>query len=154
MRISRQGLRFLASWEGLRTVPYNDSANNATVGIGHLLHYGPVTPGDRRRWRGLTVRGAYRLLARDMRSYEHDVRAAIHRSMNQAQFDAFVDLVYNCGPAPLYGSVGRLFNEGRYGEAADAMLAWSHAGGQFSPGLYRRRVAERELFLRHTYHDN
>jgi GH24 family phage-related lysozyme (muramidase) len=35
----------------------------------------------------------------------------------------------------------------QYTAAANAMLAYDHAGGQEVPGLLRRRKAERALFL-------
>ena len=38
--MSKAGEAFLAGWEGIVLHPYNDAVNNATIGIGHLIHYG------------------------------------------------------------------------------------------------------------------
>lgn len=47
MKVSARGLAFIEAEEGFRPEPYNDSRGNATQGIGHLLHFGPVNDADR-----------------------------------------------------------------------------------------------------------
>lgn len=51
--VSMKTTRFVATFEGFLTCPYNDPAGHATIGYGHLLHYGGVTKKDRKRWGGI-----------------------------------------------------------------------------------------------------
>lgn len=159
MKLSHNGERFLANWEGVVLHPYNDPANNATIGIGHLIHLGPVTPADvarYQRFRGVhghrnphafDLEDAYVLLAQDVASFERDLADYIHVPLDQNQTDATIDLIYNCGALPLASSFGELLNAKNYADAADDMLTWCHAGGQVLQGLLDRRRAERALFL-------
>ena len=60
--LSKAGAAFIGAFEGLRLTPYNDAAGHATVGYGHLLHYGPVTQHDLDKYRGFTTGEAVALL--------------------------------------------------------------------------------------------
>jgi lysozyme len=158
-KMSKAGEAFLAGWEGTVLRPYNDSVSNATIGIGHLIHLGPVTtldvarythyrgPHGHRRPHAFDLEDAYTLLADDIASFERDLADYIHVPLNQHQVDATLDLIYNCGPAPLASRFGALLNQRAYRPAADEMLNWDHAGGQVLLGLQRRRQAEHALFL-------
>ena len=64
------------------------------------------------------------------------------------EWDAFVSLAYNIGPAAFCGST--LAKKLRqtppdYGGACDEILRWNRAGGQIMPGLVKRRQAEHRL---------
>jgi len=73
---------------------------------------------------------------------------AVHVPLNQKQFDALVDIFYNCGVSAMTGStLVRLLNEGDYQGAADEFPKWDKSGGQVMKGLQRRRWAERLIFL-------
>lgn len=146
-RLSTDGARFIAGWEGCVLHPYNDAANNATIGIGHLIHLGPVDAGDLATWRGFTYQRAIELLQRDVGEVERAIRFAITVDLDQHEFDALVDLAFNCGPGVLQGTIGDLVNERRMQAAGNAMLAWDHAGGVVLAGLRRRREADRRLLL-------
>jgi GH24 family phage-related lysozyme (muramidase) len=148
MRLNDAGARFIAEWEGCILHPYNDSDGNATIGIGHLLHFGPVNAEDLARWRGFTQERAYQLLERDVAEAEAAIHQRIHRQLPQAVYNMVVDLVFNCGPGVLDGPVGNLLNAGNIIGAADAWQAWCHGnGGVVIPGLVRRREAERQVAL-------
>ena len=144
MRISAQGIKQLVSEEGLRLEPYNDSAGHATVGIGHLIHFGPVTQADVSRFQGFTEAGAIALLAQDLRPREQFVEDAVTVALGQNEFDALVSLVFNIGTGAFAKStVLRQLNAGARQAAADAFLLWVKGGA----GLADRRRRERELFL-------
>lgn len=158
-KMSKAGEEFLARWEGIVLKPYNDPTDNATIGIGHLIHLGPLTTADVERYahfRGphghrkphpFDLEDAYTYLDDDLASAEHALADYIHVPLNQHQVDALLDLTYNCGPLPLADSVGRLLNARDYAGAADDFLSWDHSGGIVLPGLADRRAAERTLFL-------
>ena len=50
LRVSAHGLELIANFEGYEANLYNDAAGHATIGVGHLLHHGPYTTTDRRRF--------------------------------------------------------------------------------------------------------
>jgi lysozyme len=147
-RLSSQGARFIAGFEGCVLHPYNDPWN-ATIGIGHLIHTGVVTQQDIRRYRGFTLNDAYALLKGDVADAEDGIRARIHVELNQNEWDALVDLTFNCGPGILDGQIGDDINNHQFAAAASAWQAWCHGdGGITLEGLVRRRQDERDLFLK------
>ena len=147
MRMSAKGLERLISEEGLRLDPYNDSAGHATVGVGHLIHHGPVTQADKAKYAGFTRADAFALLAKDVRPREVFVDQVVKVPLNQCEFDALVSLVFNIGTGAFQGStVLRKLNEGKRTEAADAFRMWIKGGA----GLKNRRERERKLFLDST----
>lgn len=147
MKTSHAGLQFIERWEGLLLTPYNDSAGNATIGVGHLIHTGPVTQADIQRYHGFTIADAYKLLAQDVHTAETEVNQLLgNTQVTQDQYNACISLVYNCGPGPLRETTD-LIHAGNWQAATERWQAWDHAGGQLLPGLQRRRAAERQLAL-------
>jgi GH24 family phage-related lysozyme (muramidase) len=149
MTLSPAGARFTAGWEGVVLHPYNDGADppNATIGIGHLIHYGPVTSADTRAWRSFTLEDAYQLLRQDVAEVERQIRARITRPLNQNEWDALVDVVINCGPGILDAGVAEAINAGELRRATEIWDQWVHAGGIVLEGLVRRRAGDSALFL-------
>ena len=159
-RTSAKGVAFIAAFEGFRARPYDDGAHplpgHATIGYGHLLHRGPVTARDQRRFRdGLTRAQARTLLARDLRKTELGVRRLVRRRIDQAQFDALVSFAFNVGLGALANStLLRLLNAGHPGLAAREFVKWDRAGGVRLAGLTRRRSAERRIFQHAKYQED
>jgi lysozyme len=152
--VSPAGVLFVARWEGMRLAPYNDAANNATVGVGHLLHAGPVTTEDRRRFRSFSRSDALKLLAGDLLVAEDVLRTEVSPPLTSpAHFDALASFVFNVGAgAFLDSTLRRRLNAGERGvTAADELLRWTSAGGRRVEGLVRRRLAERRLYLHGDY---
>ncbi|HEX8743517.1 MAG TPA: lysozyme [Thermoleophilaceae bacterium] len=144
MRLDAAGIALLMREEGLRTTPYNDSAGHATIGVGHLIHRGPVTAADIRRYRGFTRADAEKLLRADAASREQAVERLVRVPLSQNEFNALVSLVFNIGINGFASStVLRKLNAGDRHGAADAFLMWRIGG----PGLIFRRQRERQLFL-------
>lgn len=169
---SPAGVRFISDFEGFIAVPSDELDGHATVGIGHLIHYGPVTAADRRGvWiegqktpGRLTKEEAERLLAKDLASkFEEPVRRLflpggyLEGQFEQALFDALVSATYNLGPGvvtpgtPGFETIGRAIRDGSRSAIADALLLYDKAGGVALPGLTRRRRAERRLILSGEY---
>jgi GH24 family phage-related lysozyme (muramidase) len=151
--LSKAGAAFIGAFEGLRLTPYNDAAGHATVGYGHLLHYGPVTQHDLDKYRGFTTGEAVALLQTDAEKAAVAVRAITPAITNQARFDALVSIAFNCGTGVLdpRSSLGAELRKPGRGKAADAFLLYDHAGNVVLAGLQRRREAERKLFLTGKY---
>lgn len=149
--ISRRAFDLIAEFEGVVLKPYNDAANHATIGIGHLLHKGPVTKADEKQWRGFTRDQAYALFKKDVEDFEAAVRRLVKIQITQNQFDALVSFAFNVGIGALESStLLKKLNARDISGAANEFLRWDKAGGRVLAGLTRRRRAERELFLRRS----
>jgi lysozyme len=129
------------SGEGLRLVPYKDGNGIWTNGYGHT---GPdVVPGV--AW---TKEQAIAALVHDLLTADNDILRDVLVALNQNEFDALVSFDFNVGDGHLRAStVLRDLNAGNKRGAADAMLMWDEIAGRVSPGLLKRRQAERALFL-------
>lgn len=155
LRVSDKGLNFIAGFEGFVSHPYNDAAGHATIGYGHLIHYGPVTARDRLRYpAGISRAAALKLLRHDAARAEAGVREYVKRPLKQHEFDALVSFAFNCGVGALQHSTLLRHVNGRYGALSitDDFERWSHAGGVVLAGLLRRRKAEAALFCHGHYH--
>ncbi len=156
MSMSAAGRAALAVREGLGGQPgkeggaYNDLADNCTVGIGTLVHYGPCTPEELSRPANPAQNRAD--FDARIRSAEGAVRHAVpHRPLNQNQYDALVPGGYKSGRG-MRGAFVRA-DRGNDGGVADEMrrnvLIHRHnAQGQLmgppivSRGLISRRADE------------
>lgn len=138
---------FVRFFEGFSATSYRCPAGVWTIGYG-TTHYpnghavaageGPVT----REIATNYLEGYISRLRAQMET--HLLRMA---TVNQAV--AMLSLAYNIGIGNfLKSSVLRYYNQGKLQQAADAFLLWNRVGGSVSPGLKRRRKAERRLFLK------
>lgn len=144
MRTSLAGIAEIARHEGFKPYMYNDQAGYPTIGYGHK-----VKPGE--SFTRISEAEARALLIQDVGTAEDAVNAAVTVSLNQAQFDALVSLVYNIGVGAFRTStLLRKLNAGDYASAQQQFLAWRKVriGGTLtdSAGLINRRTAEAALF--------
>lgn len=159
--LSLDGAKFLADWEGYRSMPYNDSRNNATIGIGHLIHYGPVTPTDRVRYRGFNYQEALHLLQADsVKNAVIPLTQSLKVRLTQSQIDSLISLGFNCGPGSLHSDgrvmqavnskpkIWRQIEMGKWHyRVKEAILLWAHP-----VELTRRRQSEAFLFNTGEYY--
>lgn len=142
MRTNAAGIALIKKFEGVRLKAYKCPAGVWTIGFGHT---GPDV------YAGLEIneRVAEQLLIGDLLKFEHGVEElldGVPASFNQ--FSAMVSLAYNIGlGAFAKSSVLRHHRQGNLPIAAEAFLLWNKAGGAVLPGLTRRRMAERGLYL-------
>lgn len=141
--ISSNGVNLIKGFEGFSGAPYDDGTGVWTIGYGHIEGITPNSP-------HITEQQGAALLMSDLNHKYAPPVAALGLPLNQNQFDALVSFVYNLGPGVLStsSSVGQKLHAHDFRGAADAMLAYDHAGGQRLAGLTRRRQAERFLFLK------
>lgn len=148
--ISRNGLAFIAGYEGYVASPAPDPVGYCTVGFGHLIRYGPCEPQDYKKFGHLSRSEAYDLLKGDLAEYSDAIRDSVTVPLNQNQFDALVSFAYNNGiGAWLSSTLRRKINEKRSAwEIRSEFSRWVNAGSppQPLPGLIRRRKAEADLF--------
>ena len=166
MKLSKAGADLMHRFEGCRSKPYLCPANIWTMGFGHVLYQDqiklpmvrkegyvgvirsehPLQLEDNRVW---TKEEINKLFADDVASFERGVlRLVPGCDGHQGRFDALVSISFNFGLGNLQRSTIRMkANRGDWEGAAESFMVWTKGGGKVLPGLVKRRVAERELFL-------
>lgn len=138
MKISDNGIKFIASFEGCVLHAYWDRTGKVwTIGFGHTKG---VKQGDL-----ITKEQAYRFLREDCNTAEKNVnKFEAHYQWNQNEYDAMVSFAFNVG------SINQLTANGTRTKAqiAKNITAYNKSGGVFLAGLARRREAEKTLFLK------
>jgi lysozyme len=158
MRTSDAGKKLIKQFEGVRKRPYVCSAFLWTVGAGRVLYpeqiklkvperkaY-PLKPEHDKEWSDAAIDA---FLDADLLSAESGVLRHCPASATcQSQFDALVAFAFNVGVGALQAStLRRKYNAGDIEGAAEEFVRWNKAAGRALPGLTRRRLAERDLFL-------
>lgn len=159
MKVSDQGLAFLAAHEGFVSRGYLDPAGVVTIGYGFTMrsrifagwwrkrHGKRLAVGDR-----LSREQANKLLLTLLdQEYAPPVRKSLPK-LTQEQFDACVSVVYNLGAGALSWRWARQMQAGKTGEAAHLLSrTGTTAGGRRLKGLVKRRAAEARLLEHGNY---
>lgn len=155
MKINRDGLALVKSFEGLRLQAYDDARpdhkmrfnekpiGTMTIGYGHTknVHVGQTC----------TEEQAEKWLIEDLAEAERAVETLVEVELTGNEFSALVSGQFNAGYMSFRGkpsTLRTLLNKKRKIAAAKEMMRWVHVDGEELPGLVRRRQAERELFLK------
>jgi lysozyme len=143
MKTSQQGIEQLKSFEGFRSMPYNDGVGKMTVGYGHMIVHGdgcvvgsPITMGQ-----------ATSLLATDLSIAECCLNDT-GIELTQNEFDALVSFIYNLGVGTFQRStLLKLLKAGNKDAAAREFPKWDHApASSVNQGILKRRLAEKRCF--------
>ena len=139
MKISENGLKLIIDFEGF--CPKATKAvktENYTIGFGH---YGK----DVEEEQTITKKEALSLLEKDLKRFEKKVMKYDDcYNFTQNEFDALVSFAYNVGNIDQLTARGTRSKK----EISDAMLKYIKSGGNVLEGLRKRRIRERELFLK------
>lgn len=126
--------------EGLELVPYRDPGGVWTDGYGNT--HGVVPNGP-----AITIDKAQADLLRNVQSAVYTVNHYVAVLLNQNEFDALVDFVFNVGAGNFLSStLLRKLNNGDIIGAAVEFERWDQAKGMVVAGLLRRRKDEEKLF--------
>lgn len=140
MNYSKNGLHLTEQFEGCRLTAYADSIGIPTIGYGHTsgVYLGQeCTQAQAEIW-----------LMQDVQHAVDTINALVRCVLNQNQFDALVDLVFNVGSGNFKDStLLKMLNIHAYDRASHEFEKWNRAGGIVRDGLTRRRLAEKNLFL-------
>ena len=142
MNVSPNCAAITKQFEGCQLEAYQDPIGKWTVGYGHT---GPDV------YRGLTITQdrADHLLMLDLLLAQNTVNNLVEPQINQNQFDALCDFVFNCGTGNFQSStLLKLINANDLADAAKEFVKWDKAAGKPLPGLLKRRQAEAALFVR------
>lgn len=140
MEISENGLKLIIDFEGFcpKATKAVKTEKYYTIGYGH---YGK----DVDEKQTITKEEALVLLKKDMKRFEAKVMKYNNcYNFTQNEFDALVSFAYNVGNIDQLTAKGTRTKK----EIADAMLLYIKSGGNVLNGLRKRRIRERELFLK------
>jgi lysozyme len=138
-QFSQRGLELTKHFEGLRLKAYLDGGGVPTIGYGHT---NKVKMGD--VW---TAQTAEQMLRVDVADSEYAVNRLVKVEINQDQFDALVDFVFNLGEHAFETStLLRKLNAGDVKGASAEFPRWNKDNGVVVKGLTARRVAEQAMF--------
>ena len=142
--LSAQGADFIARFEGCRLTLFNDPAGNCTIGIGHLVHRGPIDGTEPAEFKaGISHNRALELLQSDASSAAHGVLQAATVPLAQTELDALISFTFNVGVGAFQGStLLKKLNAGDRASVPSELAKWTWAGKEQLPGLVTRRQAE------------
>lgn len=148
--MSETGLRALMAHEGVRLKLYNDPVGHATIGVGHLVHLGPIDgrASEHEFSAGISEAQALQLLNADLSEFAAALARMVKVELTQGMVDALLSFAFNLGSGALAKStLLRLLNVGDYAGASRQFARWTKAGGKVLPGLVTRRADEARAFL-------
>lgn len=148
MKMGKNGLELVKSFEGCYLNAYLCPAGVWTIGYGHT---GKVDGKNIGRGMKITKKKAIKLLKNDMKEFENVVEKLVKVKLNQNQFDALVSFAFNCGAGSLQSStLLKKLNAGDYNGASNEFIKWNKVtidGRKVAlDGLTKRRKAEKKLF--------
>jgi lysozyme len=152
MKTSDVGIKLLKNYEGCVLHPYMDVAKVWTIGYGHaIVNNGNQLKGPEDKdlafslYPNFNIDDAENLLRMDLTDREGKL-SRTNIDINQDQFDALIDFIYNVGwGAFLTSTLLKRIKLG-IGDITEAFLLWNKAGGKVSQGLINRRKSEALLY--------
>jgi lysozyme len=137
--MSDNGRKITKEFEGVRLKAYRDGGGVWTIGYGHTtgVHADDV----------ITMERADEYLRLDLQYAEGVVSQYVNLPLNQNQFDALVDFVFNLGIGQFMRStlLAKL-NHGDFAGASAEFIRWNKDNGKVVDGLTRRCKARTVLF--------
>lgn len=141
MQPSQNAFDLAKRFEGLRLSSYKNNGDVWTIGVGHTLN---VKDGD-----VISVSQANQFLSEDMLDAAECVNTRVTSEINQNQFDALCDWVFNLGWGHFESShLLQYVNQSNFDLAAAEFRKWVYSNGVVLSGLVNRREAEKDLFLK------
>ena len=145
MRINEAGLEILKSFEGWRSSVYHCGAR-WTIGWGSTydLNGDRITPNHP----DIDEIEGEALLRQEVRHVEDTIARVVKAPLTENQFSSLCSFTYNVGSGNFFRSTMRQkISRLDYDGAADEFPKWRKSAGKILPGLVRRRISERALFL-------
>jgi lysozyme len=154
--LAKEGVELTEKSEGWKAERYEDIAHFCTIGYGHLIKKskcdgtGPENP---EFLQPLNLKRGEDILRRDMWTAQRTVAAMVKPQLNEYQFAALTDFVFNVGSNHFRTStLLTVLNAGKFDEVGDQLKRWTRAGGRPVQGLIDRRFSETDLFYLGTKH--
>lgn len=163
MKLSDNGKRLLAEWEGEILHVYRDAAGLPTIGIGHLLTKSELSTNTIRingvvvPLGNITDQQALDLLGQDVEPAEACVNTRVTVPITQSQFDALVIFAFNIGTGGFSSSSALTdINNGNLDNVPNDLMKWDKITDPqtkqhvLSAGLVNRRQKEIDLWNSQT----
>ena len=145
MKTSQRGIDLIKEFEGLRLKAYVCSGNKNTIGYGTTIY---PNGSSVKLTDTCTKEQAETYLKNDLKRFEEGVTRLVGLPIHQLMFDSLVSFAYNLGLGNLKSStLLKKVNLGKFKECENEFVKWNKALGKELPGLTRRRLAERDLFM-------
>jgi GH24 family phage-related lysozyme (muramidase) len=152
-RVSARGRALVVNEEKMVAKPYLDVTGNLTIGAGHLVTQEEKDTGQ------LIIAAPYKdglplpvldlLLSNDLSGVEDAINHGVTVPLNQNQFDALADLIFNIGVTAFKNStLLKLLNQGHYTSVPEQLRRWTFSKGIKITALVNRR--EHEITLWNT----
>jgi lysozyme len=131
----------IKKYEGYSSKRYIDADGNDTIGYGHECKKGDGLD-------VISMAQADNLLDYDINMAAQAVlRLTTEVQLNDNQFAALIDFVFNLGAGSFQASTLRMvINRGDFEEAPEQFKKWIYGNNRKLPGLIERRQAEVNLF--------
>ena len=145
MKTSQRGIDLIKEFEGLRLKAYVCSGGKNTIGYGTTVY----PNGNSVKLTDIcTKEQAEMYLKNDLKRFEDGVNRLVGLTVHQLMFDSLVSFAYNLGLGNLQSStLLKKVNLGKFKECENEFVKWNKALGKELPGLTRRRLSERDLFM-------
>ena len=146
MKVNKQGIQLVKSFEGCFLNAYLCPAKVWTIGYGNTKYQNgtAVKQGDK-----ITQEQAETLLSDILAEFSKDVSKLIKVELNDNQFSALVSFAFNLGVGALSKStLLKKVNANPNDKTIEQeFMKWVSAGGKRLNGLVRRRTAESKLYF-------
>jgi len=141
LSLSATALVGIALSEGYRSDAYVPVAGDVpTIGFGTTEN---VRMGDKTNPERALVQ-----LLKDSNKFEKAIKKCVSVPLYQYEYDAYIELSYNIGPAAFCkSSIVKSLNAGDYAGACKGILKWDKFNGKPLPGLTKRRQKEYQQCL-------
>ena len=156
MAISQECTDTIKRMEGFYAIPYWDYSQ-WTVGFGTTC---PAEDLERYQKEGIPMDEANALMDAQLKKFADSVNDFLDRTgltFTQGQFDALTSMTYNLGSAMLYNESNRIYRAIVDGKTGNDLIfdfsVYCTAGGEFLPGLMRRRLVEANMYINGEYDD-
>lgn len=139
-------INLIKNYESFRANSYGDDSNGYTIGYGTTVIDGkPVTAGMT-----ISQQKAEALLLAHVNEVDVPrIKSMVRVLITQSMLDSLVCLSYNIGVTALSRSTLMSdINSERYLQAASRFLDWNKNNGKILAGLTKRRISEKDLFLK------
>ena len=143
---SADAIALIKQYEGLKLTAYQDSVGVWTIGYGTTSINGvPVYQGQT-----ITEAQAEEYLTSYLQTTASPtINSKTKAPITQSMYDALCCFTYNVGSGNFSkSSLLKELNSAKYLDAATMFSDWVKAGGIVQPGLVKRRVSEKDLFLK------
>ena len=137
MKVSANGVDFICGFEGFRSTAYYDATGTLTIGYGHTSG---VYPGQT-----ITKAQGEAFMASDLSKVENALNQ-YDLGLNQNQFDAMADLLFNTGTGVLNHFVTLILNDPNDPAITEKINEYVDSKGVKLDDLVERRAKDVELY--------